>query len=95
MSNTEPVAIHNTAEKRAELVEQGFKMVKKPNPVYMLELDYDAMVETNEGWLRAPSGHWLAHDPISGHIWPVAPDYVEQHYDPAPEELPLDTPFET
>lgn len=90
MSNVEPVVINNTPLVREDLLQNGLKMVKKPNPVYMRELQADSTVETNEGWLTAKAGHYLAHDPISGHIWPVAPDYVEQHYVPFPEELPLE-----
>lgn len=72
----------NTDDVKADLVTNGVPMVKKPNPVYMRQIPEDFNVETNEGWLYAHAGDYLAHDPISGHIWPVAADYVAVHYDP-------------
>jgi hypothetical protein len=64
----------------AEIVEHGVVRVKAPNPVFLVELDHECVVATNEGPLRAHAGDFLAHDPISGHVWPVAADYVAQHY---------------
>lgn len=66
--------------------EGGTRMRKRPNPVYMLKLSSEATVETNEGTLRAHAGDFVAYDPISGHVWPVAASYVAQHYDEAPQE---------
>lgn len=57
-------------------------MAKRRNPVYMERQDEDFTVETNEGRLGAHAGDYLAHDPISGHVWPVAASYVDQHYEP-------------
>lgn len=62
-------------------------MVKKPNPVYMERVDEPFTVETNEGRVSGQPGDYVAHDPISGHFWPVAASYREQHYEPA-EEAP-------
>lgn len=64
------------------LVRTGVKMAKKRNPVYLLKQDTDFHVQTNEGLLGAKAGDYLAHDPISGHVWPVAASYVAQHYEP-------------
>lgn len=55
----------------------------KPNPVYMHETTVDGTVETNEGPLTYKAGSFIAHDPISGHVWPVDSEYVTQHYKPA------------
>lgn len=59
----------------------GSKALKRPNPVYLVKQDEAFSVETNEGVLSGKAGDYVAHDPISGHVWPVAASYVEQHYD--------------
>ena len=64
-----------------ELVRTGTPMKKKPNPVYMIRQEEPFEVETNEGVLAGKAGDFVAHDPISGHVWPVAASYVQQHYD--------------
>lgn len=64
------------------LVAEGAKMAKKRNPVYLQRQDAEFQVETNEGVLSGKAGDFLAHDPISGHVWPVSASYVEQHYEP-------------
>lgn len=64
------------------LVKLGDKMAKKRNPVYLIKQSEPFEVQTNEGVLGAKAGDFLAHDPISGHVWPVAASYVEQHYEP-------------
>lgn len=64
----------------------GIKSVKRPNPVWLVEIAKDGKVETSEGELLARAGDFLAHDPISGHVWPVSRDYVEQHYDLTPKK---------
>lgn len=71
-----------TSKDGPELVEHGQKMAKKRNPVYLQKQIASFRVETNEGVLNGESGDYLAHDPISGHVWPVAASYVEQHYEP-------------
>jgi len=38
--------------------------------------------------LEATDGDFIAHDPVSGHVWPVAADYVELHYEDMPPEPP-------
>lgn len=63
-----------------EAVSRWDKMVKRPNPVYMRRIGEAFEVETNEGFLTAQAGDYIAHDPISGHFWPVAASYVRQHY---------------
>lgn len=40
-------------------------------------------LEVNEGILRGHAGDYLACDPESGHVWPVAAGYVAAHYEPA------------
>jgi len=64
------------------IVRDGQKMAKKRNPVYLIQQMEVFIVETNEGKLSGKPGDYLAHDPISGHVWPVAATYVEQHYEP-------------
>ncbi len=71
-----------------ELVAKGQRMLKLPNPVYLLKQSDMFEVETNEGKLNGNAGDFVAHDPISGHVWPVSASYVKQHYRPAPPEEP-------
>lgn len=59
----------------------GEEARKRPNPVYLLQSPEEFEVETNEGVLSGKPGDYIAHDPISGHVWPVAASYVEQHYE--------------
>jgi hypothetical protein len=59
----------------------GVKMLKRPNPVFMQKQDEPFQIQTNEGLTTAKAGDWVAYDPISGHVWPVADSYVQQHYD--------------
>lgn len=61
---------------------EGQKMAKKRNPVYLQQQSDAFEVETNEGVLKGKPGDFLAHDPISGHVWPVSAEYVAQHYEP-------------
>jgi len=60
--------------------------VKRPSVVYMRRVMIPFEVQTNEGTLRAQPGDVVAHDPVSGHFWPVAASYVEQHYELLPGE---------
>jgi hypothetical protein len=62
------------------------RLVKKPNPVHMRRVDEPFDVETSEGRLGAKPGDFIAYDPLSGHFWPVAADYVALHYEPYVEE---------
>lgn len=55
-------------------------MIKLPHPVPMIRMTSDFAVETNEGWAIGKAGDFMAHDPISGHTWPVTAEYVECHY---------------
>jgi len=68
------------------LVRDGERMLKLPNPVYLTRQNEPFDVETTEGTLSGKAGDFVAHDPISGHVWPVAASYVEQHYRPAEPE---------
>lgn len=82
---------HFDASDGPRLLAQGKRMVKKPNPVYMLPMAETFTVQTNEGVMKGNAGDYLAHDPISGHVWPVSAQYVEQHYlgeAPKPSTLP-------
>ncbi|HJX75615.1 MAG TPA: hypothetical protein VJ247_04615 [Gaiella sp.] len=65
--------------------ERGRSAIKRPNPVFLLQLDEDAEVETVDGTLTGKAGDFLAFDPISTHVWPVKASYVEQHYTFTPE----------
>lgn len=67
------------------MVEIGSVFIKRPNPVYMVRMFEAFLVQTNEGVMRGEAGDWLAHDPISGHVWPVADTYKVMHYDPKPK----------
>lgn len=66
----------------AHILTYGERMKKKPNPVYMIRQKEPFTVETAEGVMRGEAGDYVAHDPISGHVWPVKASYVEQHYEP-------------
>lgn len=77
--------MHYTKDDGPALREVGIRAIKRPNPVYLQQLWEDFTVETDTGILGGKSGDFLAHDPISGHVWPVAANYVEQHYDFVPE----------
>lgn len=68
----------------------GVKSVKKLNPVWLVQLEQACEVETDSGVLHAEAGSYLAHDPISGHVWPVTAEYVEQHYDDVTPRIPFD-----
>lgn len=71
-----------TKDDGSSILSSGQKMAKRRNPVYLLQQPDAFDVETNEGVLRGKPGDYLAHDPISGHVWPVAASYVQQHYEP-------------
>ena len=47
------------------LAKRGLKMAKRRNPVY----------------LERQTQPFEVHDPISGHVWPVAADDVDVHYE--------------
>lgn len=65
---------------------------KRPSTVYLYQpaphADADPSspngmefsVMTNEGPTVAPFGSYVAYDEHFGHVWPVAKEYVEQHY---------------
>jgi hypothetical protein len=63
---------------------EGRRAIKKPNPVFLERQEEAFSVQTNEGVLKGQAGDSVAHDPISGHVWPVSASYVEQHYDFGP-----------
>jgi hypothetical protein len=75
-----------TAKDGPSLQQTGVAMMKKPNPVWMNQQAEAFEVETNEGMLTGKPSDFVAHDPISGHVWPVAASYVIQHYEPVPGE---------
>lgn len=61
----------------------GEMMVKKPNPVYMVQATEEAQVETTEGTMHASEGDWIVYDPLSGHVWPITDEYRTLHYNPS------------
>lgn len=63
------------------LVSAGRKMAKIRNPVYLQQQAEPFSVQTNEGRLTGKPGDFVAHDPLSGHVWPVSASYVDQHYE--------------
>ncbi len=77
---------HFSAEDGAKLRKAGVPMLKKPNPVWLLQQSEAFSVKTTEGTLTGKPGDFVAYDPISGHVWPVAASYVAQHYEPVPGE---------
>lgn len=81
-TNTAPITENYHPSDAPWIIEHGTAMKKKPNPVYLVKQENDFIVATNEGFLRGKAGDFVAHDPISGHVWPVAASYVEQHYEP-------------
>ena len=76
--------IRSTPELVAEAEAAWSRVYKKPNPVYLQCLTEDTKVETNEGTMTGKRGDYVACDPISGHVWPVSAEYVEQHYQAPP-----------
>lgn len=65
-----------------EAVETWTPMQKKPSTVYMKRIvDAPFEVETNEDTVSARPGDYVAHDPKSGHFWPVSAEYVAMHYE--------------
>ena len=66
----------------SELVRgMGQAAIKRPNRVFLAQIAEEFEVETNEGVVHGRAGDYVAYDPISGHVWPVAASYVQQHYD--------------
>jgi len=64
-----------------QIMETGTKMIKKPNPVYMIRKSTPFQIQTDRGLMEGNPGDYIAYDPVSGQVWPVSPEYVEQHYD--------------
>lgn len=67
--------------KDAETLTLGRKMLKRPNPVFIVKQDAEFTVETDSGVLQGVAGDSVAYDPISGHVWPIKQSYLDQHYD--------------
>jgi hypothetical protein len=65
---------------------EGVRSLKLPNPVFLLQQAKPFDVQTPEGLVSGKAGDYVAHDPISGHLWPIDADYAALHYRPAPEE---------
>lgn len=64
-----------------EIIDEGLVMVQKPSPVHLLQQADQFAVETNEGLMAGEPGGYVAHDVVSGHVWPVSAEYVAMHYD--------------
>lgn len=63
------------------LQEAGVRMRKRTTSVVFMHRQLgDFEVETAEGVMAGKPGDYLAHDPVSGNVWPVAADYVAKHY---------------
>jgi hypothetical protein len=60
--------------------------IKRPNPVHMQRMKGPFEVDTAEGRMSCQDGY-LAYDHLTGHMWPVAADYVVLHYDRVSEEV--------
>ncbi|MEO1479682.1 MAG: hypothetical protein AAFV01_14005 [Bacteroidota bacterium] len=65
----------------AKLLAAGANGVKRKNPVRLVRIPHPFVVKSNEGDVPGNEGDFLAHDPISGHYWPVSADYVAIHYE--------------
>lgn len=75
-----------TAADAPEIVENGVAAVKRPNPVHLLQQSEPFAVETDSGTMVGEPGGFVAHDPVSGHVWPISLDYANAHYDPVAAE---------
>lgn len=64
----------------ADAAKKAPTFLKRPNPVHLLRIEGKFAVHTQEGLLSCDDGY-LAFDPLSGHVWPVAASYVDLHYD--------------
>lgn len=71
-----------TQEMGLQIGEHGDPMVRQPHPVKVVLMDAPFRLETSRGIVDGQAGDFLAHDPVSGHTWPVTADYLEQHYEP-------------
>jgi hypothetical protein len=64
--------------------DEGKPYHKKPSTVYLFQVtgnpDDHFVIETREGQLTSPCGSYVAYDPKSGDVWPIAADYVAMHY---------------
>lgn len=70
-----------TAEDGGFIKDSGTAYFKKPNPVYLFQLEENCEVQTNEGILIGNIGDYVAYDPLSNHVWPISSDYVAMHYE--------------
>lgn len=62
-------------------------MKKKPGTiVFMKRIGQPFTVDTEEGKMAGGEDDYLAHDPVSGHFWPVKADYAAMHYEDASEK---------
>lgn len=59
----------------------GRQAVKRPSPVWLVRAKAGTVVLTDTGELTLDEDGFVAYDPISGHVWPVSREYVDQHYD--------------
>ena len=75
-----------TTHDGAEIAASGTPMVRRPNPVYMKLASEAGEVDTDRGTVSVKAGDFVAYDPMSEQVWPVAADYVETHYDEWPGE---------
>lgn len=66
------------------IMAEGKVCHKKPSVVYLLQVPGDPdecfTIDTREGQLTSPCGSYVAYDPKSGDVWPIAADYVAMHY---------------
>ena len=54
---------------------------KRPNQIHLKRIDGPFFVDTHEGRMHCDDGY-VAHDPMTGHVWAVCADYAELHYEP-------------
>ncbi len=69
----------------------GVSMTKKPNPVVVLQWHEPFITKTDRGDVQAEAGDYVAYDPLTKIVWPLAQSYLDQHYVPTePKDVLLE-----
>lgn len=69
-----------------EIMRRGMKMVRRPDPVYVLQLEEFTTIEAFKGAVSGHEGDYVAYDPMSREVWPIGAEYLEMHYELFTEE---------
>jgi len=86
MSITDDRVRFFTQDAGKDILRDGTKMIKRPNPVFVLKQDNYFAVDTAEGVMRGNPGDYVVYDPISGHVWVIKEDYLKMHYRAADDQ---------